>query len=282
MAISDSGEWTLFRRRIRKYLAVSMIVVVVASVFGVVGYFRWRFRTIGTLVPCVKTGQYQVGEILLRTTSVDSDVLLIAPINSRDALDMRVDGADPKPKRPSYRYAPRSGGLGSAGLDEWAQATGAVTYRYSVRDISMAPALFDFQTGTVSINGTPLRTAGAYALDVEESPDRKFVSVVSANGRKRQGSFLFFISAGGDPPGPYYHEIFDRATGIKVGGTYTLEYSGEGVALSYCWEAQGKYVVYHDGEGRFLWIVPGPNHSSAKAPLQHTSTGQQKQEKSDG
>jgi hypothetical protein len=127
-----------------------------------------------------------------------------------------------------------------------------------------------------------LGTAGAYTLDVDVSPDGKLVNVVSANAPRNKGSFFWFFGGGGYPRGPFYHETFERMTGAKVGHTYTLRYPGKMVTLSYCWEAQGKYVVYHDGEGRLLWIVPGPNHPSSKAPLQPTSTGQQKQEKSNG
>lgn len=134
MANSDSGEWTLARRRIRRYLITSVIVVVFATVLGVVGYFLWRFRTIGTLITCVKTGQYQVGEILLRTTSELTDVLLVAPVTSRDVARSELDNADLKPSRPVYRFTPGVAGVVPCGLDEWVQATGAITYRYSARN----------------------------------------------------------------------------------------------------------------------------------------------------
>jgi len=282
MAISDSGEWTHARRRIRRYLVVAMIVLVAASVLGVVGYFRWRLRTIGMLVPCVKTGQYEVGEILLRTTTDASRDLLIAPITEWDVARRELDGADLKPSGAMYRFTPGNGRISPAGLDDWSQATGEITYRYSKRDVPLDTPLVDVPTDTVSSSGTLLRTAGAYAFDVGESPDRRFVNVLSANARRQQGSFLFFMGGGGWPTGPYYHEIFERETGKKIGVTYTLEYAGQGVPQSYCWERQGKYVVYHDGKGRSLWIVPGPNHPGSETTLQGTSTGQQKQEKSDG
>ncbi len=265
--MSDSGEWGSARWRIRRYIAVSTIVVTVATGLCLLGYRLWRFRTIGTLVPCLKTGQYEAGNILLRTTSVDSAVLLIAPIDERGSLDVSVNGIDPNVSRSSYRHTPGIDGLNRSGLDEWAQATGAVTYKYFVNN-----------------RGVPFPTAGRFALSSDESPDGRFINVLSSNSPRVRTpffSFFFFGGGGGDPAGPFYHEVFDRETGTKIGGTYTLEYSGEPVNLSYCWEQQGKYIVYHDDNGRFLWVVPGPNHSSSETQLQHPSTGQQKREKSD-
>jgi len=72
---------------------------------------------------------------------------------------------------------------------------------------------------------------------------------------------MFVFGGGGYPIGPFYHETFDRATGVKVGDTYTLEYSGSRVNLAFCWEAQGRYVVYYDTRGRFLWVVPVPSRA---------------------
>ncbi len=248
MAVEDSGEWTGARKRIRKYLAVATFVVAVGTVLGLVGYRVWRFRTIGTLVPCIKMGKYEEGNILLRTTSDDSAVLLIAPINRRDTYDIRENGVDPNLSRPSYRFTPGIGGLNQSQLDEWAQATGTVTFKHFVSGV-----------------GTPLPTAGSFALSSDESPDGRFINVLSSNSpRIRTPFFSFFIwgGGGGDPSGPFYHEVFERETGTKIGGTYTLEYSGQPVNLSYCWEHQGKYIVYHDGYGRFFWVVPGPNHKT--------------------
>lgn len=268
MAISDRGEWSSARRRIRKYLIVATIAVAVSTVLGLVGYRMWRFRTIGTLVPCVRTGEYEEGSILLRTTSADSEVLLIAPIDRRADLDISVNGIDPNLMRPSYRFTPGIGGLNRSGLDDWAQATGTITYKDFVRDV-----------------GNSFPTAGSFALSSDESPDGRFVNVLSSNSprlRTPSLSFFFIGGGGGDPAGPFYHEVFDRQTGTKIGETYTLEYSGGPVNLSYCWEQQGKYIVYHDMYGRFLWVVPGPNHPSSESPPQQISPVQRKQKKSDG
>ena len=99
------------------------------------------------------------------------------------------------------------------------------------------------------------------------------VNVVSANAPRSKGSFFWAIGGGGGyPRGPFYHEVFNRITGAKIGPTYTLAPPGEMVTLSYCWEAQGKYVIYHDMFGRFLWVVPGPNLSHEQARKNQAST----------
>jgi len=240
----------------KRYVIAATVVVVALSVWG---YLSHRFRVIGTLAKCFPTGQYGVGEILLRTTSPDSDILLIGPVSSSDSNSIRLAGAAMIPTGRVYRYEPARVRLELCGLDEWEKATGTITYQYSYRDISTTPIKNDIQTGLLSIDGAAIRTAGAYVVDTDVSPDRRIVNVISANARRTKGDWFL---GGGYPRGPYYHETFERLTATKVGGTYTLQ-DPEPLALSFCWEAQRKYVVYHDGRGKFLWIVPGPNQPSS-------------------
>lgn len=279
MAIFD-----LRKLRAAKFLRKRYLVpaVIISGVLGIGGHFWWRFRVIGTLVPFLSTGDsISGGEIILRTTSPESDFLLISQVTSGDVARSELDNADLKPTGPVYRFTPGVPRLQPGTLDEWAKATGVITYRYSDRDTTIAP--LDFLGKSLSIRGTHLSTAGGYNLDIDVSPDRRFVNVVSANAPRSKGSFFWaFGGGGGYPLGRCYHEVFERQTGAKIGKTYTLDYAGNGARpSSYCWEAQGKYVVYYDTYGRFLWIVPGPK-PPPDPPPPDVSPVQRRQKKSDG
>jgi hypothetical protein len=261
MATFDHKKLMTSRYLSRRYIVTAAIAI---GALTIGGYVYWRFRVIGTLVECLKTGRYGRGEILLRTTSPDNDTLLIGPVSSSDGNSIRLAGAEPMPTGPVYRFEPGDARLRVSGLHEWAQATGTVTYRYLKRDITTEPIKNDIQTGLLSIGGVSIRTAGAYVIDTDVSPDRSIVNVISANARRTTGDWFL---GGGYPRGPYYHETFERLTGKKLGGTYTLK-DPEPLYLSFCWEALGKYIVYHDGHGKFLWIVPGPNQPSSEVTPQ--------------
>jgi hypothetical protein len=271
MVISDPKKRWTDRLLTRRYILTAAIAGVILSIGG---YGYWRFRTIGIALMPLRMGSYDPGEILVRGNSGgESDTLFIGILKNEDEPSVTRGRADPVPTGPIYQFMPKSYQLEFATLDDWNSATGPITFRYFDR----------FRSEVLRGSRTPLRIAGAYHLDRDVSPDRKYVNVVSANGPIGKGSFGFFFGGGGGayPRGPIYHEVFDRLTGAKVGNTYTLKQPGDRVSLSFCWEANGKYIAYHDMFGRFLWVVPGPNHPSSKTPLQHTSTGQQKQEKSD-
>jgi len=270
MAISDPDNleerpfWTV--RRV-------VIAALVAVTLGMAGYAYWRFRTIGIPLAPLPMGQYEPSEILVRAKSNESDAILIGVLKNDDKTFVTRGLAEPVPSGPIYRFTPEARRLELVDLDEWRAATGPITFRYFDR----------LRSG--SLKYASFRASGAYSLDIDVSPDRKYVNVVSANARKGKGNFMFFLGGGGGayPRGPFYHETFDRLTGMKVGPTYTLEYPGERVNLSYCWEAQGKYVVYHDMQGRFLWIVPGPGQLGAQSPFEPTSTADLKsKEKTNG
>jgi hypothetical protein len=233
--------WVLLRRH-KTRVVIALVVLIICSCL------YWRFRTIGTCVAWMRMGQYDAREIVLRTLSPESDVLLIGLVARSSVTSMSFGRGDPAPAGPVYRFNPGSRRLEPSSYEEWERATGAITFRFMDRDFSIDP----FKRRS---------EAGTHVLDSDVSPDRRFVSVVSGNGTKSKGSFGWFpwgLPGGAYPLGPYYHETFDRLTGAKVGQTYTLDCPAERVNLSYCWEAQGKFVVYHDTRGRYLWVVPGP------------------------
>lgn len=281
MATSDHRKPWANRFLSRQYVAAAAVGI---GALTVTGYICWCYRTVGIPIESLRIGQYNPGEILVRTTSPQSDIVLIGAVSNLDVTRIRLGGGSLVPTGPVYRFIAQSVRLEPSGLDEWTQATGAITFRYSDRDFSTGPIELDVQTGSVTVGRTSLSTAGAYTLDIDVSPDRKFVNAVSANAPKGKGSFMFFFGGGGGayPRGPFYHETLDRLNGAKVGPTYTLEYPGQRVSLSYCWEAQGRYVIYHDGEGRFLWVVPGPNDASNQvAPKPTPGASPDAEEKSD-
>ncbi len=259
----------------KRYMIVGVIL---AAGIGIWGYASWRYRVIGTLVECVCTGRYGVGEVLLRTISPDSDILLIGPISSGESNDIRLADAPMAPTGVVYRYDPARARVESCGPDEWAKATGTITYRYLLRDFTIAPLKNNILTGSLSIDGVRIPTAGSYVVDTDVSLDHSIVNVISANERRTKGNWFF---GGGYPRGPYYHETFERVTGKKVGGTYTLK-DPKPLYLSFCWEAQGKYVVYHDGRGRYLWVVPGPGLLRTESAPNAASNLQLDKEKSNG
>ena len=230
------------------------------------GYSYWRFRSIGTTVMPLRMGQYEPGELLIRRVSKENDTLLIGVLDSADMISVTRGRADAVPSGSVYRFTPKLYHLEPATLDDWKEATGPITFRYFDEFRETKPVEVNPRTGVLSAGETPLRTAGAYDLDKDVSPDRQFVNVISANGSIGKGNFLFFLGGGGGayPLGPFYHEVFDRISGAKVGDTYTLKDPWERVSLSFCWESEGRYVVYYDMQGRFLWVVPVPKSTGAK------------------
>lgn len=92
MVTSDTGKRWTDRLLTRRYMVSAAIV---AGILSVGRYAYWRFRTIGTVVTFLRVGQYDPGEILLRTLSPDDDVLLIGPINSADGNAIRLGGPNP-------------------------------------------------------------------------------------------------------------------------------------------------------------------------------------------
>lgn len=257
----DNKKRFAFRRHV-------LIAGVLVCVFCLWGYARWRIREIGTVAPFVSTGRIANVDAFVRTQSPDDDTLFIGFLG---ATVQRIEPQDAAtiPVWPVYRFDPKKAIIESSSYDEWKNASGKINCRFFRQDIGGAPIKRDIETCLLSINGSLITTAGPFAIDADVSPDGNFLNVISANGKTSKGRMFPFWSGGGYPRGPYYHEVFERATGKKIGGTYTIKDPGGPLYLSFCWEARGKYVVYYDYGGRYLWVVPGQNlstQSNARSP----------------
>lgn len=264
-------------KKTARYSAVGLVLLFGVGV-GVISS-RWTRKQVeGVQVPFYATGQHVYGEILVRDETAEGESFLIALVSEND-LRPALYGTGPLvPTGPVYRFVPKSARIDVSSTGAWNAAKGKVSVALLDSTEPSDPIHRDGSTDTLSFEGKPVQTSGPYALTVGVSPDAEYVSVISAHGRRRGGLGFF---GGGYPNGPYYHELFKRVTGVKLGATYILEAPRRGVPLlACCWEEQGNYIVYHDSEGEHLWVVPGPNHPSNQvAPEPTLETGADSEEK---
>jgi len=79
----DQNQLEIIPKQRKRHLWVPAIVLTV--VFGVGSYGYWRIRTIGTLVPCLKTGWSDRGEVIVRSDSDGVGTLLLSLIPASEA-----------------------------------------------------------------------------------------------------------------------------------------------------------------------------------------------------
>jgi hypothetical protein len=101
-----------------------------------------------------------------------------------------------------------------------------------------------------------IRTAGARALTMSESPSGRFASVLSADGERRESLMPFSGPGGAD--GQHFHELLSLTDFTRVGVPVRLPMTTkEIISLDSCWSPDERYVVYSDFSSfRLLSVVP--------------------------
>ena len=90
-----------------------------------------------------------------------------------------------------------------------------------------------------------IRTAGARALKIHESPSGRLAAVLSADG-ERQESLLPFHGPGG-ADGQHFHELLSLTDFTRVGEPLRLPMTSKEISsLDGCWSPDERFVVYAD------------------------------------
>lgn len=258
MVISSKSELCTMKRSARNFAILILALVVGASVFLAVR--RPDDLVGGVRAAYYPTGVLFYGDALLRKVTPNGGDLLIGFVAVADLYAARRNPDKFDPTGPIYRFDGDATQVVNSSSAAWRQAHGTVSVSSNACLEGSEPIRHDVQGYTTWFNQSKIQTAGPNTLRVSVSPDCEFVAVISAGGRRRAGFFFF---GGGFPNGPYYLEMYRRVTGMKTGPTFILDAPGDRVPTLYpCWEEGGEYLVLHDGEGRHLWVVPGPNHQS--------------------
>jgi hypothetical protein len=183
----------------------------------------------GGELPLFKTHMWrQRGSLMLRREADGRGPLLLKH-SERDAV---------------YKYDPAGRSLTLAAEKEWRDAKGEV----ADCDKQFHPSPFvldiDAKTHRLSAGGREVQTAGHAVLDMRISPSKKWVAVVSAEGRS-SGS-VFPTLGGGAGTGQHYHQVFSLPD-VKTGGEpVRLPLGGEHELITPCWSAEERFVVYTD------------------------------------
>ncbi|HNQ22651.1 MAG TPA: hypothetical protein PKK06_06115 [Phycisphaerae bacterium] len=190
--------------------------------------------------------------LLLRSSAPDSTDLLLRTLTEAERRSPDAAGSAPT-DRVIYRYEPGADRLEPVGAAAWTAATGAICD--SATQGAIDPLVFDYRTHTLTFQGRALTTGGAKVLTARTSPSGRYVAVLSAKRLRRNGLAPVSFSGVGDTVGwQYYHELFRRSDGTRVGRVVTLPkamYMGGAIA---CWSCDERHVVYaSDGK---LCIVP--------------------------
>lgn len=160
-------------------------------------------------------------------------------IRSGDVLLLRLSD-----RSPVYSYAPLKKQLALAPVSTWKKMPGLV----ADCELQLPPFEGDLLLGSnndaLFFKGHTVPTAGRTLLEARLSPGKDMVAVVSTTGSKA-GSILPFLGAGG-ASGVHYHEVFKTRDGVRVGNPVRLPIGSAEVAITSCWSADGKYVIYHD------------------------------------
>lgn len=149
--------------------------------------------------------------LLIRRAHQGSGVFLLTQDVRAEVLAFNPQGGGIVPLAPSvpyqvYRYDSHSRQLFMVPRETWDQASSEITdcRSQSNRPIKGVRRIND----TLRVDGTEVKTAGAFVLDSTVSPSGEKVAVLSAAGPKDFSGILPFLSGWGYW-GPHYHQTLD-------------------------------------------------------------------------
>lgn len=211
------------------------------------------------------------GYLLLRN---DGDTLLLRHLSGSEREWYERGKDDFETEHPKnkvvYRYKPMLGTLEEVGANEWKAANSPVVDCARSRSKDAAPFDWDGRSMTLRFRGTPAKTAGQTVLNVRISPDKKYVSVLTAEGPYEPSPIPFL--GGGKASGPRRHELLSPTDGSRLGEALRLVYEPGLPPIGGCWSQDGRFLVYADSANSRVWIVPGPKLPSEQAKSNQPSS----------
>lgn len=202
--------------------------------------------------------------IVLRYTDNSCTNLLL---NVPDYLEktLLIEGKEYRPTTPVIKFSKRTASLVLASPDDWERSTQEVAS--PIRPSASSNTLSDGARGIGSIvfrrqifaatcSGSPLEARGRAILSINGSPDGKYASILSAEG-KPSGGLPFMKND--RAKGTHFVEFWDARTCQRIGQPFKID-RPEGVgAPSVCWAADSRLVVIVDAIlNRYAWFVPVP------------------------
>lgn len=164
-----------------------------------------------------------------------------------------------------YRYSPASGTLTVAPAGQWNSSTTPIVdcARSTLARLygQSKTIVHDLQTDTVLLNGTTIETQGKTVLHAAVDASLSLVAVLSTDGPLRSGPLWAFGAR--KASGPRYHQVINLHDGALVGRPVVLADASSEHSLQVCWSPDGGSVVYHDDNGRLLWVIPANQGSDA-------------------
>ena len=233
----------------------------------------------------VRAGAEQNG-ILIWCLRGEQSTALMHQYSDRSALNF---DSLPTPDRSIYHWTPDGAKLTIETRLEWSAATGKPFDENGTHGctLSTAPLLLRWETNTrarprprpkleldrpkrdqfgLLRDGKPVLTRAPYVLAACKSPTTaSTVAVLSATRLKSVGGIIYGgVTAFG---GPYYHELYDMRTGVRVGKPVRLNDSTDIDDIGMLWDGEGRYVVYVERTHQHLWVVDtNAQHAEAGEP----------------
>jgi len=216
-------------------------------------------------------GWPRAGVIALRCTDQSCAELLLN-IPEYPEKGLLIDGKEYRPVTPVVKYSKRTGLLVPVTPDDWTRSTQEVLSTLCTKsnleigkDGSWSVGNFRFSLDDYSAtcSGKAVESRGRAILSMNDSPDGKYVSILSA-ARAPSGGLPFAKNQ--IAKGAHYIEVWDAKACRKVGKSYKID-GPEGLcAPSVSWAPDSQMIVLLDViMNRAMWFVPVP---SGKVPTE--------------
>jgi hypothetical protein len=171
----------------------------------------------------------------------------------RDAQDARALLIKHSGHEGAYRYDGSSRSLTPVTDEQWTRAGGPIAECGKQGPPSTQVLRIDQSSHRLLAGSRDVPTAGAVALELIESPSRRFAAVLSASG-PAQPSLVPFLGAGG-AAGQRFHQVVSLPGAEMSAGTIRVPVKRNEDVLTGCWSADEKAIVYHHILFGFLSVV---------------------------
>lgn len=185
-------------------------------------------------------------------TDGTGDLLLMSPSTHADARQGL--GLPAMKDLPIYRYHVKSRQLSALSSEIWRNEAAPETVCNEQELLwNYGEFTYDYGSKGLQFQGVKVSTAAPTVLRALRSPDKKYTSAISAEGKVKKGGWMPF----GDPviKGKRFHQVFRMSDAIEVGKAVTLAVETDRDDIAPCWSPDSRYVVYQDSKCEHLWII---------------------------